>query len=70
MDAIEQPASVAEAWPLMRFERSATVWMEGRRLHDLRRWKEEGGVVADPFGANRDVCFPISDQERRTNPNL
>lgn len=70
MDALDQPGSVAEAWPVMRFERSATVWLEGRRLNDLRRWKAEGGVVADPFSSDRDVCFPISDEERRTNSNL
>ena len=44
--------------------------MEGRRLWDLHRWKQEGGVIADPYAADRDTCFPISDEERRVNPNL
>lgn len=70
MDPLDTPASVADAWPLMRFERAATLWLEGRRLNDLRRWKDEGGVVAESFAADRDTCFPISDEERRTNPNL
>ncbi|MGH7574045.1 MAG: RagB/SusD family nutrient uptake outer membrane protein [Longimicrobiales bacterium] len=70
MDSLNPPGSVAEAWPVMRFERAATLWIEGRRLNDLRRWKDEGGVAAEPFAADRDTCFPISDEERRTNSNL
>lgn len=70
MDPLAEPASVDEAWPIMRFERSATVWLEGRRLFDIRRWTSEGGVVGAPFAAGRDTCFPISDEEIRTNPNL
>lgn len=70
LDPIAQPATVAEAWPVMRMERAATLWLEGRYLYDLHRWKEEGGVVADPFAADRDTCFPISDEEMRTNPNI
>ncbi|MDT8340026.1 MAG: RagB/SusD family nutrient uptake outer membrane protein [Longimicrobiales bacterium] len=64
------PADEAEAWELLRHERAATVWLEGRRLFDLRRWKEEGGVRADPFAADRDTCFPISREEQRVNPNF
>ena len=70
MDPLAVPASVADAWPIMRFERSATVWLMGKRIYDLRRWKDEGGVVADPFAADRDTCWDISDEERRSNPNL
>lgn len=70
MDPLPQPASAADAWPIMRFERGATLWLMGKRLYDLRRWKEEGGIVADPFAANRDTAFPISDEERRANPNF
>ncbi len=70
MDPLAVPASVADAWPIMRFERSATVWLMGKRIYDLRRWKDEGGVVADPFAADRDTGWDISDEERRSNPNL
>lgn len=70
MAPIDQPASVADAWPVMRMERAAALWMEGRRLWDLHRWKQEGGAVADPFAADRDTCFPVSDEERRVNPNI
>jgi len=64
------PATEAEAWELLRTERAATVWLEGRRLWDLHRWKQEGAPMADPYAADRDTCFPISDEERRVNPNL
>ncbi len=71
MDPItDVPTTEAEAWELLRFERGATLWLEGRRLWDLRRWAAEGGVVADPFSEGRDLCFPISDEEQRVNPNL
>ncbi|MEJ2539910.1 MAG: RagB/SusD family nutrient uptake outer membrane protein [Gemmatimonadota bacterium] len=64
------PVTDAEAWELLRTERAATVWLEGRRLWDLHRWKQEGGVIADPYAADRDTCFPISDEERRVNSNF
>jgi starch-binding outer membrane protein, SusD/RagB family len=53
----------AEAWQILRDHRAAEVWLEARRLWDLRRWD-------DPFLAGRDSCIPISERERITNPNL
>lgn len=70
MGPVAVPSNTADAWALLRFERGATLWLEGRRLWDLRRWSEEGGVIADPFSQGRDLCFPISREERRANPNL
>jgi hypothetical protein len=70
MPPLTQPTSDAEAWTTLRFERGATLWLEGRRLWDLRRWQEQGGVAADPFSAGRDVCFPISREEKRVNSNF
>jgi len=70
MDLIDPPGSTAEAWEVMRFERYATMWLEGRRLNDLHRFEADGGVIADPFSQGRDTCFPISDEESRVNPNL
>jgi hypothetical protein len=67
---IAQPATVADAWPVLHFERHATLWLEGRRLWDLRRWDAEGGVVRNDFADGRDLCFPISLEEQRVNPNL
>lgn len=67
---IAEPATEADAWPVLRFERGATLWLEGRRLWDLRRWDAEGGVIRDDFADGRDLCFPISLEEQRVNPNL
>lgn len=70
MGPVQTPATIADAWQLLRFERGATLWLEGRRLWDLRRWKELGGPAVDPFTEGRDLCFPISREEKRVNPNL
>jgi hypothetical protein len=70
MGPVDAPADIAAAWELLRFERGATLWLEGRRLWDLRRWEAQGGPAADPFTEGRDVCFPISREEKRVNPNL
>jgi hypothetical protein len=70
MGPVNTPANTADAWELLRFERAATTWLEGRRLWDLRRWQAEGGVIADPYSAGRDLCFPISREEKRVNPNI
>jgi hypothetical protein len=70
MAALTAPASVTEAWPVLRRERAATVWMEMRRLNDLRRWKAAGPPQAEPWAATRDVCFPISREESRVNKNV
>lgn len=70
MPPIALPANTSEAWETLRFERAATTWLEGRRLWDLRRWQAQGGDAADPFAQGRDLCFPISREEKRVNPNL
>jgi len=70
MEHLDVPANATEAWPILRYERYATTWLEGRKLWDLRRFEEEGGAAVDPYSANRDTCIPISDEERRSNPNL
>lgn len=56
-------ASEADAWKALRREREIVLWMEGRRLWDLRRFD-------DPFLADRDRCIPISENEAHTNPNI
>ncbi len=70
MAPLAQPATEADAWPVMRMERAATLWLEGRRLWDLRRWEAAGGDQVDPFSSGRDTCFPISAEERRVNQNI
>jgi starch-binding outer membrane protein, SusD/RagB family len=56
-------STIAEAFAVLRTERDIVLWLEGRRLWDLRRFE-------DPFLADRDECIPASENERNTNPNL
>lgn len=73
-------ADAASAWTALRRERGIELWLEGRRLNDLRRWdtaKRPGelSVYETPnatsyLDAERNLCFPISNSEMETNPNL
>jgi hypothetical protein len=44
-------SSVDEAWPLLMKERGIELWLEGKRLPDLRRWAKVPGKV--PFSVVR-----------------
>jgi hypothetical protein len=74
MDPLTEAATIEEAWDDLHYERGATTWIEARRLWDLRRWYEAGSSAPEyhPFLADRPEgrCVPISDEERRSNPNL
>lgn len=62
--------NLEEAWTHLKRERGIELWLEGRRLGDLRRWVTDGspGAMADMTG--RSLCFPIPDAERERNPNV
>jgi starch-binding outer membrane protein, SusD/RagB family len=66
-----QPASLDDAWTHLKRERGIELWLEGRRLWDLRRWIAEGtpGVAEDMTDRIR-LCFPIAQSEIDTNPNI
>lgn len=59
-----------EAWPILQSERGKTLWLEGRRFWDLRRWNAATGAAKNTFLDGRDKCVPISERERLTNPNI
>lgn len=69
-----------EVWTALKRERYIELWLEGRRMNDLRRWTEEGVPgefspleipSADSFlDENRSLCMPIPENERETNPNI
>jgi hypothetical protein len=70
MAAITLPTDPTEAWATLRRERYATLWLEGRKLWDWRRWSVEGAPMKDAQSEGRDLCFPIGQGEQRANPNI
>jgi hypothetical protein len=67
MEPLATPATEADAWKTLIFERGATLWLEGRRFFDLSRWYTQG---VDQQFKDRALCWPISKLEMDTNPNL
>jgi hypothetical protein len=73
-------ATLDEGWTALKRERGIELWLEGRRLGDLRRWKAgstPGQLSAyevpgstSYLDAGQTLCFPISSLEMQTNPNL
>jgi hypothetical protein len=69
------------AWTALRKERGIELWLEGRRMADLRRWKAANRpgqlqALEDPANpktyivAPQSLCIPISQNEIDTNPNI
>jgi hypothetical protein len=74
-----RPATVTDAWTLLKQERGIELWLEGRRLADMRRWGADNTPGAlDPLEVpgktsyleGQNTCFPVSRDEMNTNPNL
>jgi hypothetical protein len=74
-------ATIDEGWTALRRERGIELWIEGRRLNDLRRWKalSRPGTLhplEDPsnpdtyLNPGQTLCIPISQAEINTNPNF
>ena len=74
LQPIPAPANAFEAGTALKRERGIELWLEGRRLGDLRRWRDNvaPATPGDPGAevVGRDVCFPIARSEKQTNPNL
>lgn len=75
--------SSTEAWTALKRERAIVLWLEARRLGDLRRWEASSAPGAldalevpgasDQVGSHlltQDKCFPIPPSEQDTNPNV
>ena len=62
-------ADATGAWVALKRERGIELWLESRRLGDLRRWAalNRPGAVEDMTG--RDLCFVTPLSERQTNTN-
>ncbi|HEY2374957.1 MAG TPA: RagB/SusD family nutrient uptake outer membrane protein [Gemmatimonadaceae bacterium] len=77
-------STIDDGWTALRRERGIELWLEGRRLNDLRRWKaanapgtlsplEQPGTGtsgAPSYLTQQDLCFPIPTSEKQNNPNL
>ncbi len=70
MPSLAVPASLTEAWEVLRAERGAITWLENRRFWDERRWFEATGPAHFDFLKDRDKCIPISKEEKDSNPNI
>jgi hypothetical protein len=72
--------NLTDAWRLLKRERGIELWLEARRMGDLRRWlagATPGALDAlETVGAltshltSQSLCFPVSRSERETNPNV
>jgi starch-binding outer membrane protein, SusD/RagB family len=75
-----QAANADETWTWLKLEKLIELWLEGRAVGERRRWAGDGPDAAapGPLPANlrmddrtgKDRCWPISQQELETNPNL
>jgi hypothetical protein len=70
MAALTPATDIATAWKTLEFERGATLWLEARRLWDLRRWYADTGPAHNDFLKGRDKSMPIALSEYQTNANL
>jgi hypothetical protein len=78
--AQKQAANSEEAWTAVKLEKLIELWLEGRALGERRRWLGDGPDGAAPGAlpaslrmddrTGKDRCWPISQQEMETNPNL
>jgi hypothetical protein len=74
--------TLQDAWITLDHERMLTLWLEGRRFADQRRWQAAGldflpavqfifgGTIVYPGDNPRDICIPISRSECLVNTNV
>jgi starch-binding outer membrane protein, SusD/RagB family len=60
-----------EAWTHLKNERRWELWLESRRMGDLRRWIADGTPGAQESVSDRiRLCFPVAQSEVNTNENI
>ena len=69
LPALTAPTDLPTAWKTLEKEYGAVVWIEARRLWQLRRWSADAGPAHSSFLDGRATCIPISQQEMQSNPN-
>jgi tetratricopeptide (TPR) repeat protein len=74
--------TLQDAWITLDHERHLTLWLEGRRFFDMRRWEAagldylpavlfiHGGTLVYPGLDPRAICIPISQSECLVNENV
>ncbi len=75
--------SLEQAWTQLKRERGIVLWLEGRRMADMRRWKAantpgahdplelpSGSAQTGSHLVKQDLCFPVSKSERDTNSKI
>jgi starch-binding outer membrane protein, SusD/RagB family len=67
--ALTAPADLPTAWKVLEKEYGAVVWLEARRLWQLRRWSVDAGPAHSTFLDGRASCIPVSQAEIQSNPN-
>lgn len=66
-------ATAEEAWSALKRERGLELWLESRRLGDLRRWtalNRPGALDPKEELPGRNLCFATPLSEKQTNPNF
>lgn len=67
-----ETTDVVAIWRHLKIERGIELYLEGRRIWDLRRWSEDNSPAKDVVDVRDRIrlCIPLSAAELNSNPNL